>query len=111
MADALDPAPVLAFAMRPGADLDAAPYRHRRRLEVQPSPSGLAAVALPAADLALLRPDLADLRIVDEDGAQWPYLLRSEGRTELAQACFAFLPTRAKLDLQGWEAEDIFAHS
>ncbi len=38
-------------------------------------------------------------------------MLAREGRTELAQACFAFLPTRARLDLQGWEQEDIFAHS
>jgi ribonuclease D len=38
-------------------------------------------------------------------------MLAREGRTELAQACFQFLPTRAKLDLQGWDNEDIFAHS
>ncbi len=38
-------------------------------------------------------------------------MLAREGRTELAQACFEFLPTRAKLDLQGWDTEDIFAHS
>jgi ribonuclease D len=38
-------------------------------------------------------------------------MLAREGRTELAQACFEFLPTRAKLDLSGWENEDIFAHS
>jgi ribonuclease D len=38
-------------------------------------------------------------------------MLAREGRLELAQACFEFLPTRAKLDLQGWDAEDIFAHS
>jgi len=37
-------------------------------------------------------------------------LLR-EGRMELAEACFAFLPTRALLDLQGWEEIDIFSHS
>ena len=37
-------------------------------------------------------------------------MLAREGRTELAQACFAFLPTRAELDLAGWGAEDIFAH-
>lgn len=37
-------------------------------------------------------------------------LLR-DGRMELAEACFAFLPTRAKLDLLGWEETDIFAHS
>lgn len=36
--------------------------------------------------------------------------LDREGRTELAQACFDFLPTRAKLDLAGWPDQDIFAH-
>ena len=35
----------------------------------------------------------------------------ARGSHELAQACFEFLPTRARLDLSGWEAEDIFAHS
>lgn len=34
-----------------------------------------------------------------------------EGRMETAQACFDFLPTRAKLDLAGWPDTDIFAHS
>jgi ribonuclease D len=38
-------------------------------------------------------------------------MLAREGRTGLAQACFQFLPTRAQLDLQGWDTEDIFAHS
>jgi len=37
-------------------------------------------------------------------------MLTREGRMELAQACFAFLPTRVALDLAGWAAEDIFAH-
>ena len=36
--------------------------------------------------------------------------LAREGRTELAQACFEFLPIRATLDLSGWEETDIFAH-
>ena len=38
-------------------------------------------------------------------------MLAREGRLELAQACFGFLPWRARLDLQGWDTEDIFAHS
>src|SRR6202163_4478316 len=38
-------------------------------------------------------------------------MLARENRTALAQACFQFLPTRARLDLSGWENEDIFAHS
>ncbi|OJT95634.1 MAG: ribonuclease D [Alphaproteobacteria bacterium 65-7] len=37
-------------------------------------------------------------------------MLAREGRTGLAQACFDFLPTRAALDLAGWEGTDIFAH-
>ncbi|WP_121061195.1 ribonuclease D [Chachezhania antarctica] len=37
--------------------------------------------------------------------------LAREGRTELAQSCFDFLPTRARLDLEGWPDIDIFAHS
>ena len=36
--------------------------------------------------------------------------LEREGRTEMAQACFDFLPTCAKLDLAGWPEQDIFAH-
>ena len=38
-------------------------------------------------------------------------MLAREERTELAQACFDFLPKRAALDLAGWAEEDIFAHS
>lgn len=37
-------------------------------------------------------------------------LLAREGRTELAAACFAFLPHRARLDLAGWPETDVFAH-
>ena len=38
-------------------------------------------------------------------------MLEREGRNGLAQACFDFLPTRAQLDLAGWEDTDVFAHS
>jgi ribonuclease D len=37
-------------------------------------------------------------------------MLEREGRSEIAAACFAFLPTRAALDLAGWSDQDIFAH-
>lgn len=37
--------------------------------------------------------------------------LEREKRTALADACFRFLPSRAKLDLAGWDEQDIFAHS
>jgi ribonuclease D len=38
-------------------------------------------------------------------------MLAREGRADLATACFRFLPDRARLDLAGWAAEDIFSHS
>jgi ribonuclease D len=37
-------------------------------------------------------------------------MLAREGRTEIAKACFSFLPTRAELDLAGWSEVDIFSH-
>lgn len=38
-------------------------------------------------------------------------MLEREGRVEVAQSCFDFLPTRARLDLMGWPDTDIFAHT
>lgn len=38
-------------------------------------------------------------------------MLEREGRMDLAQACFDFLPVRAQLDLAGWPETDIFAHA
>ena len=38
-------------------------------------------------------------------------MLEREGRLQLAEACFEFLPHRASLDLAGWDEVDIFAHS
>ncbi len=37
-------------------------------------------------------------------------MLRREGRADFAAACFAYLPTRARLDLAGWGEIDLFAH-
>lgn len=37
--------------------------------------------------------------------------LNRDGRAKEAEACFKFLPTRAKLDLMGWGEQDIFSHS
>ena len=37
--------------------------------------------------------------------------LEREGRMEIAQACFDFLPTRAVLDIAGWDGRDIFSHN
>jgi ribonuclease D len=53
----------------------------------------------------------SDVLHLHELKARLDTMLAREGRTELAAACFGFLPARARLDLTGWAAEDIFAHS
>jgi ribonuclease D len=42
--------------------------------------------------------------------AKLDVVLARENRTELAAACFSFLPARAELDLLGWDDPDIFSH-
>ena len=53
----------------------------------------------------------SDVRHLHKLRAKLDVMLAREGRTELAQECFNFLPTRAKLDLEGWPEIDIFSHS
>ena len=71
------------------------------------------AVSRPAAEQGHQRDlDAARrvLRLAGEGLAALEAMLEREGRRELAQACFDFLPARAELDLAGWPDVDIFAH-
>ncbi|MCP3474468.1 ribonuclease D [Bradyrhizobium sp. CCGUVB1N3] len=77
-------------------------------LSKQQQSSDWGADSLSEPQLAYAASDVLHLHSLRE---RLDAMLVREGRTALAQACFDFLPTRAKLDLQGWEAEDIFAHS
>jgi len=77
-------------------------------LSKQQQSSDWGSSSLSEAQLAYAASDVLHLHGLRE---RLDTMLAREGRTELAQACFNFLPTRAKLDLGGWEAEDIFAHS
>ena len=52
----------------------------------------------------------ADVLHLHELRARLDDMLGREGRRDLAEACFGFLPTRVRLDLGGWQGEDIFAH-
>ena len=52
----------------------------------------------------------SDVRYLHALMARLDERLARENRTDLAQACFDFLPARALLDLAGWPEEDIFAH-
>ncbi|HTU09446.1 MAG TPA: ribonuclease D [Allosphingosinicella sp.] len=52
----------------------------------------------------------SDVRYLHQMKEKLDVRLEREGRTALAQACFDFLPHRARLDLAGWAEQDIFAH-
>ncbi|MFN4040821.1 MAG: ribonuclease D [Brevundimonas sp.] len=66
------------------------------------------AAVLTPAQLEYAASDVLHLHAIR---ARLNEMLAREGRTELARACFDFLPTRAALDLAGWDEIDIFAHS
>ncbi len=65
-----------------------------------------------APDITEAQRDYAasDVRFLHALMAAFETKLAREGRTEMAQACFDFLPMRARLDLAGWPEIDIFAH-
>ena len=77
-------------------------------LSKQQQSSDWGSASLSEAQLAYAASDVLHLHGLRE---RLNAMLAREGRVALAQACFDFLPTRARLDLGGWEAEDIFAHS
>jgi ribonuclease D len=52
----------------------------------------------------------SDVLYLHQLKAKLDALLDREGRRDLAEACFRFLPDRALLDLAGWSEEDIFSH-
>jgi ribonuclease D len=74
----------------------------------QQQSSDWGAATLTDAQLAYAASDVLHLHVLKE---KLEALLAREGRMELARQCFAFLPTRARLDLAGWPDVDIFAHS
>ena len=77
-------------------------------LSKQQQSSDWGSSALSEAQVAYAASDVLHLHALRE---KLDVLLTRENRNELAKACFEFLPTRAKLDLAGWGAEDIFSHS
>jgi hypothetical protein len=114
---AFDDRPLLGFAMRPGATLDPRVFTYRRALSIPASRTGLARVRLDTADLAAAQPSLSDLRIVDGEGRQWPYLLERDAVTaavpmqmqqaglEARQARYTLVPSPRPLRLNGIEID------
>ena len=76
-------------------------------LSKQQQTSDWGAVELTPEQLAYAASDVLHLHAL---WARLEALLIREGRLELAEACFGFLPTRARLDLLGYEQPDIFSH-
>ena len=74
----------------------------------QQQSSDWGADALSEAQVAYAASDVLHLHALKE---KLDEMLVRDKRKEFAQACFDFLPTRAKLDLGGWPEEDIFSHS
>ena len=77
-------------------------------LSKQQQSSDWAATDLSDAQLEYAASDVLHLHALK---AALEERLAREGRTKMAEACFRFLPTRADLDLAGWDEEDIFSHS
>ncbi len=77
-------------------------------LSKQQQSSDWGAETFTEAQLAYAASDVLHLHQLK---ARLDVMLAREDRTEIAKACFQFLPTRARLDLAGWPEEDIFAHS
>ena len=73
----------------------------------QQQTSDWGAVELTSEQLSYAASDVLHLHAL---WARLEALLRREDRLELALGCFAFLPTRARLDVLGWDQPDIFAH-
>jgi ribonuclease D len=74
----------------------------------QQQSSDWGARALSDAQLAYAASDVLHLHALK---SAFDALLEREGRRDVADACFGFLPTRARLDLMGWPETDIFAHT
>jgi ribonuclease D len=77
-------------------------------LSKQQQSSDWAAETLSPAQLEYAASDVLHLHALKD---KLDVLLARDGRADIAAACFAFLPMRARLDLAGWPDEDIFAHS
>lgn len=76
-------------------------------LDKEQQSSDWAAEQLTDKQIAYASADVIHLVAIKE---RLEFLLKREGRMELAEACMRFLPQRVALDLAGWEEADIFAH-
>jgi ribonuclease D len=79
-----------------------------QEISKQQQSSDWGATALSDAQISYAASDVTHLHALMDKLAA---MLAREGREELAASCFRFLPVRVRLDLAGFAADDIFAHS
>ena len=80
----------------------------QRDISKEQQSSDWGAADISDAQLSYAASDVIHLHAVRD---RLTMMLEREGRLALAQSCFAFLPTRAALDIAGWDETDIFAHT
>jgi hypothetical protein len=69
-----DPAPALGFLARPGTAVEVPAFTHVAELEIREAGEGVVRVRLPMAAMAVAQFGLGDVRVVDAEGRQWPYV-------------------------------------
>ncbi len=87
--EAAEPPPDLRAVMRPAAVLDPGAFTHRIALAVRASPEGVSRLRLTPEVLALARPDLGDVRVVDPASRQWPYIIKAGAVQQLVDITLA----------------------
>lgn len=109
-ATATEPPPDLRAVMRPAATLDPGAFTHRIPLVVRASPEGVSRLRLTPEVLALARADLGDVRVVDAEQRQWPYILKPGAVQQLVDVTLAppaLSPgsSRYAVELPAWPAQ------
>lgn len=89
-----DPAPALGFLARPGAAVDVARFTHAAELEIREGGEGVVRVRLPMAAMAIAQEGLEDVRVVDAEGRQWPYIEAAGARPLVPLRVEVGAPTR-----------------
>ncbi len=107
---AAEPPPDLRAVMRPAAVLDPGAFTHKIKLSVRASADGVSRLRLTPEVLSLARADLGDVRVVDGDSRQWPYIIKPDAVQQLVDITFA-APVLARgtsryaVQLAAWPAQ------
>jgi hypothetical protein len=107
---AAEPPPDLRAVMRPAAVLDPGTFTHKIKLSVRASPEGVSRLRLTPEVLSLARADLGDVRVIDGESRQWPYVIKTGAVQQLVDVTFA-VPVLAQgtsryaVQLAAWPAQ------